>query len=93
MSAVAAKLSASSCSIYTSREERVALRCALGDAAALCDALARDIAAENRGHGGKGPVTKLGLQLEAIAKRCGDAIWEMRDNVEVPPLPPAGEVR
>ena len=57
------------------------MRCALGDAAALCDAMARDIAAENRGRGGAGAVTKLGLELEAIAKRCGDAIWSMRDNV------------
>jgi hypothetical protein len=57
------------------------MRGALGDAAALCDALARDIATENSP---RGRVTKLGRKLEAIAKRCGDAIWAMREKVDVP---------
>lgn len=69
-------------SAYSTSEGRAALRCALGDAAALCDGIARDIAAENRGRGGKGAVTKCGLELEAIAKRCGDAIWAMREKIE-----------
>jgi len=69
---------------YKSRNERAALRCALGDAAALCDGIARDIAAENRGRNSKGAVTKLGLKLEAIAKRCGDAILAMREKIDVP---------
>jgi hypothetical protein len=69
---------------YRTPGERAALRCALGDAAALCDGLARQIAAENRGRGGKGAVTKRGLELEAIAKRCGDAIWAMREKIDVP---------
>lgn len=68
---------------YKTAGERAALRCALGDAAALCDGLAREIAAENRGRGGKGAVTKLGLKLEAIAKRCGDEIWAMREKINV----------
>jgi hypothetical protein len=69
---------------YKTARERAALRCALGDAAALCDGIAREIAAENRGRKGKGSVTKLGLQLEAIAKRCGDEIWAMRERIDVP---------
>jgi len=69
---------------YKTPRERAALRCALGDAAALCDGLAREIAAENKGRGGKGAVTKRGLELEAIAKRCGDAIWAMREKINVP---------
>lgn len=68
---------------YKSPRERAAMRSALGDAAALCDGLSRDIAAENRGRNGKGAVTKRGLELEAIAKRCGDAIWAMREKIEV----------
>jgi hypothetical protein len=69
---------------YKTAGERAALRCALGDAAAICDGLARVIAAENRGRGGKGAVTKRGLELEAVAKRCGDAIWAMREKIDVP---------
>lgn len=66
---------------YTESGERAALRCAFGDAAAMCDGIARDIAAENKGRGGAGAVTKLGLHLEAVAKRCGNAIWEMREKI------------
>lgn len=69
---------------YKTAGERAAMRSAFGDAAALCDALAREIAAENRGRKGKGAVTKLGLKLEEVAKRCGDAIWQMREQIEVP---------
>lgn len=69
---------------YKTMGERAALRCALGDAAALCDGLAREIASENRGRGGKGAVTKLGLRLEEIAKRCADEIWAMREKIDVP---------
>jgi hypothetical protein len=63
---------------YRTRAERVAIRCALGDAAALCDCIAGQIAIANRGRGGKGAVTKRGSELEAMAKRCADAIWQMR---------------
>ncbi len=69
---------------YQTRDERAALRCGMSDAVALCDALAREIAAENRGRNGKGAVTKRGLELEAIAKRCADAIWAMREKINVP---------
>ena len=63
--------------------ERTKIRCAIGDAACLCEGIARDVAAENRGRNGRGAVTKLGLQLEAVAKRCSDTIWAMRKKVEV----------
>ena len=69
---------------YKTHGERAALRCALGDAAALCDGLAREIAAENTVRGAGRTVTKRGLALEAIAKRCGDAIWKMRESVTMP---------
>ena len=68
---------------YTEFGERAALRCALGDAAAMCDGLARDIAAENTIRGAGKTVTKRGLELEAVAKRCGDAIWAMREKISV----------
>ncbi len=38
---------------YKTANERAAMRSAFGDAAALCDGLARDIAAENCGRGAK----------------------------------------
>ena len=68
---------------YKERGERAALRCALGDAAAMCDGIARDVAAENTMRGAGRTVTKRGLELEAIAKQCGDAIWAMREKISV----------
>jgi hypothetical protein len=80
----AKKLIGVSMRAYTERQERAAMRCAMGDAAALCDAIAREMAARSRGRGGKGAVTKQGLILEAVAKRCADAIWAMREMIDVP---------
>lgn len=68
--------------VYTSHNERAAMRCALGDAAALCDSLAKEVAHTNRGRRGRGPVTKQGEQLALIAKRCADEIWSMREKIE-----------
>lgn len=69
---------------YRTPEERAALRCALSDAASLCDTLTKDIAAENRGNHGRGATTKRGRELAAVAKRCGDTIWALRDKITVP---------
>jgi hypothetical protein len=72
--------------VYVSRDERAAIRCALGDAAHLCDAIVADILKETATKHGK--ETERGRQLAAIAKRCGDAIWAMRDDVHCPdPIP------
>ena len=81
LEAVAEKLTRWAMDNYKPRRERAALRCALGDAAALCDELSDAIKAENKGNHGKGAITKQGHDRAAIAKRCGDAIWEMRDLV------------
>ena len=54
---------------YPSREQRAAVRGGLGDAAALCDAIAK--------------VQKTKAE-EAVAKLCADAIWEMRNKLQVP---------
>lgn len=58
-----------------------ALRCALGDAAALCDALAEEIKSENtsRGH-----IKKRAIEDAALVNRCGDMIWAMREKVRNP---------
>lgn len=77
----AQKMAATSQGIYREPPERAALRCALGDAAHLCDALARDI--ENLGRRRK-TVNKKHQEMAAVARRCGDAIWKMRDLIEVP---------
>jgi hypothetical protein len=69
--------------VYGSRAERVAMRGALGDAAAICDALARDIEASNPRNRKRGTVTVMGAQLADVAKACGSAIWDMRDRIEV----------
>lgn len=59
---------------YRTREQRVAMRGALSDAAHLCDAIAKQI---------MGPHVSRESR-RAIAKRCGDAIWAMRKKIEVP---------
>lgn len=71
-----------STSIYDSHKERSAMRCEAGDAAALCDAVGRWIGEQHKKHGGG--VTKRGLELQAIAKLCGDEIWKMRNLVKHP---------
>jgi hypothetical protein len=76
------KILASTLAGYKTHAERVALRCALGDAATICDQIARDIRAENKTRGGT--TTKRGLELSDIAKKCGDDIWAMREKIDVP---------
>lgn len=66
--------------VYKEHGERAALRCALGDAAHLCDAIARQIEAANPGRK-RGSVSGPGVELAAVAKRCGDTIWAMRDKI------------
>lgn len=79
----AKRLSDAAQRVYKTHAERAAMRCALGDAASLCDVIVRDIASAHRGRGGKGAVTKLGNELAAIARRCGDEIWQMREKIRV----------
>lgn len=57
------------------------LRCALSDACALCDVLAREIetAGTSRGH-----IKKRAQEDAALVKRCADLIWEMREKVRTP---------
>lgn len=79
----AGKMIESATSMYRSRSERVAMRSGIGDAAGLCDAIAKQIMEEHRGRGGTGPTRKHGRELAAIAKRCGDEIWAMREMVKL----------
>lgn len=68
---------------HPTRSERVALRCALGDASVICDLLAQTILIEHYGRNGRGATTKLGKELFTVAKRCGDAIWAVREKIDV----------
>lgn len=77
-----AKLAAVSVETYKEHGERAALRCALGDAASLCDAIVRDIEAGHRGRGGR--ITREGQKQATIAKVCAEAIWLMRERVAMP---------
>lgn len=63
---------------YAEREQRVAMRAALGDAAGLCDALASELVAQNTR---RGRITKRVAEMAADFKRCGDEIWRMRNAV------------
>lgn len=71
-------------SIRTYREhaEKAAMRCALGDAAGLCDVIARSITEAGRGRNGR--VSQAVKDAAKIAKRCGDDIWAMRELIVLP---------
>ena len=56
------------------------MRCALGDAAAHCDVVAKQITEAGRGRNGR--VRKAVLEAAQIAIKCGDAIWEMRKLID-----------
>ena len=66
---------------YKTRKERAAMRCALGDAAALCDAISG--AVETTFQNKRGYIRKEGRVLAAQAKQCGDLIWKMRDGIDL----------
>lgn len=72
------------CHTYDQRGERAALRCALGDAAGICDAMAREIETTHRTRNGKGPVSANGQNLAAIVRVCGDRIFAARDLIGMP---------
>jgi hypothetical protein len=59
----------------------VALRCALANAAHMCDAVAKDILDEHTGPGRK-PPRRIGRDKADALKRAGDAIWQMREKVK-----------
>lgn len=66
--------------IYCPPEARGSIRGGMGDAAHLCDAIAREIAKAGR-------KSKRRDEMAAVAKRCGDAIWAMRERIGMSPLP------
>lgn len=76
-----ARMVASSMRTYDSHRERAALRCAMGDAAHICDMIGSQLREDMRGRGGKGAYTILGNQLSAVAKTCGDKIWALREQI------------
>jgi hypothetical protein len=69
--------------LYHTYPERVAMRGALADAAAICDAVAKDIEENNPKNRKKGTVTAPAARLADVARACGTAIWNMRDRIEV----------
>lgn len=66
---------------YREHGERVALRCALRDGVSLCDALVRDIERQHVGRDGR--VSVAGQQKATVAKLCAEALWLMRDRIQV----------
>jgi hypothetical protein len=81
LAAARERLAGAAQSTYSTRGERAALRCALGDATALCDLLTAQIERENKGNGGKGAITKRGHELANVSRRCADIIFAMREMV------------
>ena len=81
-----------SLSSYRQPNERAALRCALGDAAGLLDAFAKEVANHQR----RGRyIKKRGQEDAALITRAADKIWQMREKINVrdnaPIQPPEGE--
>lgn len=77
---------------YQTPNERAAIRGAIREAVAVCDAIASDILQEHRCRGGKGKTTHHGHELAAIAKRCADVLHEARVHVQVGKAVPAETV-
>lgn len=71
------RVMACSLRVYPSAEQRGPLRGGLGDAAAICDLIAKEIAAGGR-------PSKLRREMADVATRCANEIWLARDEVEVP---------
>src|SRR5262249_28455553 len=61
-------------------ETRAAIRSALGDAAHLCDALARDIEDAHRSKRGQ-YIRQEGQALAAAMRQAGDMFWQFRECV------------
>ena len=68
---------AASLQMYPQRDRRVGMRSGMNDAAVLCDLIAGQILQSGR-------KSRRRSELAAVAKRCGDAIDAMRDQVDVP---------
>lgn len=68
---------------YREPRERAALRCALGDAAHLCDLIRREIEANNPGRK-RGSVSSIGQAMAANVEDAASMIWQMREMIEVP---------
>lgn len=77
----AGKMVAVATQTYKEVGERAAMRCAMGDAASLCDAIVRDIEAGHRGRGGR--ISIAGQKQATVAKLCAEAIWLMREKISV----------
>lgn len=67
---------------YTSPEARAAYRAGMSTAAALCDERAAVVKAGNPGRG-KGGVSQIGEFGAHVAKSCGDAISEAREEIHM----------
>lgn len=63
---------------YKDPGERSAYRAGMSTAAAICDALAKHAAESNTT---RGKITQAGKALHAMAKACGDAIWNVRKEI------------
>lgn len=66
---------------HATADSRAALRCALGDASAICDMIANAI--QDDGRRGNHPL-KRAQEDAALATNIGDKIWAFRELVTVP---------
>jgi len=65
------------------RARAVAKRSIMGDLAAYCDAMEKQIRKDNPGRI-RGSVSEIGEFAATVAKRIGDHIWDEREKIKVP---------
>jgi hypothetical protein len=66
---------------HTTHAARAALRCAYGDAAALCDLIEKDVVKSNTGRRG---LTQAGSAIAYAVKQAADRIWTVREMIVMP---------
>lgn len=80
IAAFVAEMAASAQRHYQTPRERAAMRCALSDAAHLCDAIAASVIKNNPGRQKEG-VSQQGEAMLLAVRRCADMIWAMRAEI------------
>ena len=69
--------------LHPTREGRSGIRSGLGDAASICDLVAKRIEKANPGRG-KNSVSQVGQEIATAVRRAGDEIMAVRDRIDVP---------
>ena len=69
--------------LHPTREGRSGIRSGLGDAASICDLVAKSVERANPGRG-KDSVSQVGQAIAHAIRSAGDKIMAVRDRIDVP---------